>query len=284
MWGLTRFTKAAKQILLSEEGYMLAEIINSPGNSVVTSADREIVKTVYFCKVAFTGASVGDRIIKTRSLDVTQATPVTIWTQWHNDTKGTDLSTAPTLANLSSLDAIDGQRLAKEASATARQVMGAVVNNRAANTILGGMFTFQTTVINGIVRLSSLTLASSNPSPTKAFVSAFAFTDAAPSGTNIVANTPPAAPTNSASTAMTITDNSVFAVPYSLLGSRNFAALGTVAGSSSSGTNGVSTTSLNLSQNICTDATGKFYTMFVLNQPYSNIANEVLSSSAEFFE
>jgi hypothetical protein len=71
------------------------------GSPVVTSADREVVETIYFCRTAFTGASVGDRIIKTRSLDVTLASPSTIWTQWHNDTTGLDLASAPLLANLS---------------------------------------------------------------------------------------------------------------------------------------------------------------------------------------
>jgi hypothetical protein len=70
------------------------------GVPVVTSADREVVETIYFCRTAFTGASVGDRIIKTRSLDVTLATPTTIWTQWHNDTTSLDLASAPSLANL----------------------------------------------------------------------------------------------------------------------------------------------------------------------------------------
>ena len=70
------------------------------GAPVVTSADREVVETIFYVKTAFPGASVGDKIVKSRSLDVTQASPTTIWTQWHNDSTGLDLATAPNVANL----------------------------------------------------------------------------------------------------------------------------------------------------------------------------------------
>jgi len=61
--------------------------------------DRELVVTTYIVKTAFTGSSVGDTITLTRILDVTDA-PTTVAVLWRNETKNTDLASAPSIANL----------------------------------------------------------------------------------------------------------------------------------------------------------------------------------------
>ena len=71
----------------------------SGGGSGGTTIDREVVVTTYTSKTAFTGASVGDTITATQIIDVT-GTPVTVSTVWRNQSTSTDLSSAPSSANL----------------------------------------------------------------------------------------------------------------------------------------------------------------------------------------
>ena len=80
--------------------YGIGDTVSSGGGSGVgTTIDREVVVTTYTCKTAFTGASVGDTITATQIIDVTGA-PVTVSTVWRNQSTGTDLSSAPSSANL----------------------------------------------------------------------------------------------------------------------------------------------------------------------------------------
>jgi len=157
---------------------------------------------------------------------------------------------------------IPGQGLAKE-SAIATVSLGSAVAARLANTIFGRIFTFQTSALDKNIRITSVTLASTNPATTMALVNAYAFTSATP---------------------FTIADNTALNIPASFLASRNMTAIGPIAGVNVLSTAGVSCRAENLSSNIRTDATGKFSLLFQLRAGYSNIANETLSSAAEWLD
>lgn len=66
-----------------------------------SAVDRELVVVTYYCKTAFTGASVGDTITATQVIDVSGSVLVTIRTIWRNQTTAADLSGVPSAANLS---------------------------------------------------------------------------------------------------------------------------------------------------------------------------------------
>lgn len=74
---------------------------DASGNPIGVAAvlDRELVVSTYFCKTAFTGASVNDTITSTQIIDVSGA-PTTISVIWRNQTTAADLSGAPSAANL----------------------------------------------------------------------------------------------------------------------------------------------------------------------------------------
>lgn len=66
-----------------------------------STADRELLVTMYRCKSAFTGASVGDTITGTRVLDVTASTATQIGaTLWRNESTSLDLVGVPSVSNL----------------------------------------------------------------------------------------------------------------------------------------------------------------------------------------
>lgn len=70
------------------------------GGGASTSVDREAVITLYKVITAFTGATVGDKIVHTRWIDVDGTTP-TIWAEeWYNDTTRAALASAPLAVNL----------------------------------------------------------------------------------------------------------------------------------------------------------------------------------------
>ena len=182
-----------------------------------------------------------------------------------------------------------GQRSKKDAGVNtvtsgASYALGAVVANRAIGTIIGGMFAFQTAVTNGIVKITGVTFTTSNSNSVKAQVDAFAFSSATPSGTNIVHGATAGAQTNSASVNMAVTDNTALAIPQSLLGTPNLALLGGLTGASFVSANGATITSPGALSNIKTDANGKFYVIFALRGAYSNILNETITASAEWYD
>lgn len=81
-------------------------------------ADREVTTTRYVCKLAFTGASVGDVIRQTVALDVSGASMTVISVLWENESTGAVISAPPSIAN--NLEAIkqgDGLTLAQLLSA-----------------------------------------------------------------------------------------------------------------------------------------------------------------------
>ena len=208
-----------------------------------------------------------------RQSDGTQGTPNGVLTQLSTD--------------------IIGQRQRKEASVSVNTTnifgsngytLGAVVSNRAIGTIIGGLFAYQTAIKNGIVKIIGVTFATSNPAPVKAQVDAFAFTDAAPSGSNIVHGTTVGSTTSTGSNPMSVADNTALAIPYNLKGSPNLALLGSLTGPSFTDANGSTIVSSGLSSNIRTDANGKFYVLFALRGTYANILNEVITSSAEWYD
>jgi hypothetical protein len=81
------------------EGRLLVSIDSSVGGPA-SAVDREPIITKYKVKIAFTGASVGDKIVHTRWVDVDGATP-TLWAEeWYNDTTRAALASAPLADNL----------------------------------------------------------------------------------------------------------------------------------------------------------------------------------------
>lgn len=74
-------------------------LVDSSGNPTSAGVDRELVVSTYFCKTAFTGASVNDTITSTQVIDVT-GTPTTVSTIWRNQTTATDFGSVPSAANL----------------------------------------------------------------------------------------------------------------------------------------------------------------------------------------
>lgn len=84
----------------TEDGRLLVEVSGTTmgGGSAI---DREFVVVTYYCKTAFTGASVGDTITATQVIDVSGSVPVTIRTIWRNQTTAADLVGVPSAANLS---------------------------------------------------------------------------------------------------------------------------------------------------------------------------------------
>lgn len=188
---------------------------------------------------------------------------------------------------------IIGQRQRKDASTNVgptnafglnAYTLGAVVSNRAIGTIIGSMFAYQTAVINGIVKITGVTFATSNSNAVKAHVDAFAFSSSSPTGTNITHGSVVGSPSNGTSNPMSVADNTALAIPQSLKGSQNLALLGPLTGPSFTDANGSTITSSGLSSNIRTDATGKFYLLFALRSTYSNILNEVITSSADWYD
>lgn len=79
--------------------YGTGDTVSSGGGSGGSTIDRELVVTMYTCKTAFTGASVGDTITATQIIDVTD-TPTTVSTVWRNQTTNVDLASAPSSAKL----------------------------------------------------------------------------------------------------------------------------------------------------------------------------------------
>lgn len=59
------------------------------------TADRELLATRYTCKLAFTGASVGDVIRQTVALDVSGATMTVISVLWENESTNATISAPP---------------------------------------------------------------------------------------------------------------------------------------------------------------------------------------------
>ncbi len=83
----------------SPDGELLVSIVNGgSGNS--STVDREPIITKYKVITAFAGASVGDRIIHTRWIDVDGTTPSTWAEEWYNDSTRLALASAPLNANL----------------------------------------------------------------------------------------------------------------------------------------------------------------------------------------
>ena len=86
-----------------------ALIVDQNGNPVSQSADREVVATRYTCKVAFTGAAVGDVIRQTVALDVSGSTMTVISVLWENESAGTTISAPPSVS--ANLEVIGGSSL-----------------------------------------------------------------------------------------------------------------------------------------------------------------------------
>lgn len=81
-------------------------------------ADREVTTTRYTCKLAFTGASVGDVIRQTVALDVSGAAMTVISVLWENESSGAVISAPPSVgAYLETIKQGDGLTLAQLLSA-----------------------------------------------------------------------------------------------------------------------------------------------------------------------
>ena len=65
------------------------------------ATDYELVVSTYTCRVAFTGASVGDIITQTQVIAITNGVASTFLTVWRNQSTAADLASAPASANIS---------------------------------------------------------------------------------------------------------------------------------------------------------------------------------------
>lgn len=86
-----------------------AVAVDQNGNPVSQLADREVVTTRYTCKVAFTGATVGDVIRQTVALDVAGSTMTVISVLWENESTGATISAPPSAST--NLEVIGGSSL-----------------------------------------------------------------------------------------------------------------------------------------------------------------------------
>lgn len=70
----------------------------SSGWDSAFGADREVTTTRYVCKLAFTGASVGDVIRQTVALDVSGASMTVVSVLWENESTGATISAPPSVS------------------------------------------------------------------------------------------------------------------------------------------------------------------------------------------
>lgn len=74
-----------------------ALLVDSDGNPVANPADREVLPTRYTVKQAYTGAAVGDVVLKTVVLDVGGGTVDVVGVSWENESTGSVIAAPPSV-------------------------------------------------------------------------------------------------------------------------------------------------------------------------------------------
>lgn len=91
-----------------------AEVVAITKDSYV---DRELLQVKYLVKTAFDTSIVGDSIERVDVLDLSTDTPTTVAVLWKNTSQGADLTTPPSLTNLTQIAQGDNLTLAQLVSA-----------------------------------------------------------------------------------------------------------------------------------------------------------------------
>ena len=139
-------------------------VVNLDGSAVSgggvgggSSVDRELVVSTYRCKIAFTGASVGDTITATQVIDVSGATPSTVSTVWRNQTAAADLASAPAASNLEltgSAALTDAQLRASPISVRANNNVALSASNTSTTQLAAAPLMFHETCLRWYMRAS----------------------------------------------------------------------------------------------------------------------------------
>lgn len=74
-----------------------ALLVDPDGNPVANPADREVLPTRYTVKQAYTGAAVGDVVLKTVVLDVGGGTVDVVGVSWENESSGVVIAAPPSV-------------------------------------------------------------------------------------------------------------------------------------------------------------------------------------------
>lgn len=117
-----------------------------------TPLDRELVVTSYRCKVAYTGAAVGDIIKKIAVLDVSGVSPLVIFVRWENEQTDLAIAAPPSVAANLERPEISGT----SGGITLAEVVGAGLGTAANQVTQIGYLADTVREITGLTALTSI--------------------------------------------------------------------------------------------------------------------------------